>query len=55
MVPDPSGELAEPIVYITSTRVDLYCHQILLGTPKKGHQGDMPYCENVLPSGRTTQ
>ena len=30
MIPDPSGELAELIVYITSTRVDLYSHQILL-------------------------
>ena len=29
MIPDPSGELAELIVYITSTRVDLYSHQIL--------------------------
>ena len=27
---DPSGQLAELIVYITSTRVDLYSHQILL-------------------------
>ena len=26
----PSGQLAELIVYITSTRVDLYSHQILL-------------------------
>ena len=31
MIPDPSGQLAELIVYITSTRVDLYSHQILLG------------------------
>ena len=30
MIPDPSGQLAELIVYITSTRVDLYSHQILL-------------------------
>ena len=29
-MPDPSGQLAELIVYITSTRVDLYSHQILL-------------------------
>ena len=29
-IPDPSGQLAELIVYITSTRVDLYSHQILL-------------------------
>ena len=28
--PDPSDQLAEIIVYITSTRVDLYSHQILL-------------------------
>ena len=28
-IPDPSGQLAELIVYITSTRVDLYSHQIL--------------------------
>ena len=32
MIPDPSGQLAELIVYITSTRVDLYSHQILLYT-----------------------
>ena len=30
MIPDPSGQLVELIVYITSTRVDLYSHQILL-------------------------
>ena len=30
MIPDPSGQLAELIVLIISTRVDLYCHQILL-------------------------
>ena len=30
MIPDPSGQLAELIVWITSTRVDLYSHQILL-------------------------
>ena len=30
MIPDPSGQLAELIVYVTSTRVDLYSHQILL-------------------------
>ena len=30
MIPDPSGQLAELFVYITSTRVDLYSHQILL-------------------------
>ena len=30
MIPYPSGHLAELIVYITSTRVDLYSHQILL-------------------------
>ena len=29
MIPDPSGQLAELIVCITSTRVDLYSHQIL--------------------------
>ena len=29
MIPGPSGQLAELIVYITSTRVDLYSHQIL--------------------------
>ena len=32
MIPDPSGQLAELIVSITSTRVDLYSHQILLGS-----------------------
>ena len=31
VIPDPSGQLAELIVYITSTRVDLYSHQILFG------------------------
>ena len=30
MIPDPSGQLTELIVYITSTRIDLYSHQILL-------------------------
>ena len=30
MIPDPSGQLAELTVYITSTRVDLYSHQIQL-------------------------
>ena len=30
MIPDHSGQLAELIVEITSTRVDLYSHQILL-------------------------
>ena len=30
MIPDPSGQLAELIVHIASTRVDLYSHQILL-------------------------
>ena len=29
VIPDPSGQLAELIVYITSARVDLYSHQIL--------------------------
>ena len=29
MIPDPSGQLAEQIVYITSTRGDLYSRQIL--------------------------
>ena len=32
MIPDPSGQLADLIVYITSTRVDLYSHEILLRT-----------------------
>ena len=30
VIPVPSGQLAEPIVYITFTRVDLYSQQILL-------------------------
>ena len=30
MIPDPSGHLAELIVYITSTRVDLYSQQVPL-------------------------
>ena len=30
MIPDPSGQLAEQTVYITSTRVDLYRNQVLL-------------------------
>ena len=33
MIPDPSGQLAELIVYITSTRLDLHSHQILLLHP----------------------
>ena len=36
MIPDPSGQLAELIVYITSTRVDLYSHQILLTVTQHG-------------------
>ena len=32
MIPDHSGQLADLIVYITSTRVDLFSHQILLPT-----------------------
>ena len=27
VIPDPSGQLVEQIVYITSTRLDLYSHQ----------------------------
>ena len=30
MIPDPGGQLAELIVYISSTGVYLYSHQILL-------------------------
>ena len=30
VIPEPSGQLAELIVYINSTRVDLFRHQILL-------------------------
>ena len=30
MIPEPNGQLAELIVNITPTRVDLYSHQILL-------------------------
>ena len=30
VIPDSSGQLAEITVYITSTRVDLYSHQMLL-------------------------
>ena len=29
LIPDPRGQLAEIIVYITSTRVDLYSHEML--------------------------
>ena len=45
MIPDPSDQLAEPIVYITSTRVDLYSHQILLDTVDRG-----PYLTNAMYS-----
>ena len=45
MIPDPSGQLAELIVYITSTRVDLYSHQIPFDTTGKWLQ--FVYC---LPS-----
>ena len=31
VIQDSSGQLAELIVHITSTRVDLYSHQILFG------------------------
>ena len=30
VIPDPSGQLADLVVYITSTRVDLYSHQVVL-------------------------
>ena len=30
VIPDPRGQLAELNVYITSTRVDLYSHQIFI-------------------------
>ena len=30
VMPDPGGQLAELIAYVTSTRVDLYSHQMLL-------------------------
>ena len=33
VIPDASGQLTELIVYITSTWVDLYSHQILLWSP----------------------
>ena len=36
VIPDPSSQLAELTVYITSTRVDLYSHQILLILHTKG-------------------
>ena len=29
VIPNPSGQLAELIVYITSSRADLYSHQII--------------------------
>ena len=34
VIPDPSGPLAELIVYIISTRVDMYSYQILLLLPR---------------------
>ena len=42
VIPDPSGQLAELIVYITSTRVDLYSHQIPFDTTGKRLQ--FVYC-----------
>ena len=33
VIPDPSGQLAELIVYITFTIVDMYSRQILLEMP----------------------
>ena len=44
VIPDPSGQLAELIVYITSTRVDLYSHQILIGT-KSFPEPVMTFCQ----------
>ena len=44
VIPDPSGQLAELIAHITSTRVDLYSHQILLH-PSLGFQ---VYVDRVL-------
>ena len=52
MIPDPSGQLAELIVYITSTKVDLYSHQILLiektGASCWSHQKDLNKLTSVL-------
>ena len=48
MIPDPSGQLAELIVYITNTftRVDLYSHQILLNQMAKFDLPEILKCFN---------
>ena len=52
MIPDPSGQLAELIVYITSTRVDLYSHQILLRAIRPFENNIYRHCadfKNIWP------
>ena len=53
MIPDPSGQLAELIVCITSTRVDLYSHQILL-TNDRGFNIER-FCSDVCGDHRRPQ
>ena len=49
VIPDPSGQLAELIVYITSTRVDLYSHQFLLDSNTVTNQP-----KHVIKSSRSS-
>ena len=50
MIPDPSGQLAELIVYITSTRVDLYSHQsqVLHHNPLRARHASSAWVEGSL-------
>ena len=49
MIPDPSGQLSELIVYITSTRVDLYSHQILLTSIRGPLPSETCVSEKAMP------
>ena len=42
VLPNPIGQLAELIVYITSNRVDLYSHQILFMVKNIGLEAVLP-------------
>ena len=47
-MPDPDGQLAELIVYITSNRVDLYSHQILLNLTMHPRNGFLSVLEQNI-------
>ena len=52
VIRDPNGQLAELIVYITSTRVDLYSHQILLCNPQTAMPEFVPHCSDKIMRAR---